>query len=446
MQHRQASEVQEALSRYQVVCYIGARGTGKTLLADNVAEHLRSSAVSVVRLRAQDLGSPADVIDPMASAAGLSPTALRDGAIPEDARVRVIIDDAHEFHRHRWFHREQEEWRAVLSQERARGRIALLLLGRPLFRTLAGGAGSPLLNIGTTIAARPLDTSDEMETVVDQAAFNAHARKTGGHPHLTEALLRLTGGDVEQLREAVPQLVAEHRRYILRLSEDHALASRGVLWDLLEAAGQPVSSSALIARHFGESASLGFDCLADLAGTGLITQGQESCSLAAELLKAMPEVRMFLRAPAAVFPASSTADHAQAARELFRLENELRAAVAAELEAVDSTWWPSRIPEGVVAEVELRRRAESESSASADPDAHPLLFLTTGELVDLVLTRASWDGSFRVRFNVTREAFERAMGDVIAVRNKVAHNREVSSTDVALLRSAGERLGLGRSG
>jgi hypothetical protein len=440
--HRQLEEILDALGRHQVVCYIGARGTGKSLLTESLEAQLTASGVTVVRMNARDVAAPNDLLDPLAAAAGVDREELATAEFGSEMRVRVLIDDAHEFHRHSWFQHEQEEWRSLLSRPEARGRIALFLAGRPLFRTLVGGNGSPLLNLGVTVVSRPVAHDDPGFASVDAKVLEAHTRKTGGHPQLTLDLLQMSGCSSELLASATARLASERRRYILRLVEDHALAARGVLADVIEAGGTPVSTATLIARHFGSSISFAHDCFADLAGTGLLRLRDEQLTSAAALLNGMGEVRSFLRAPAADFPSEATGDQAAAAAELFSLENKLRSVVAIELGAVDSAWWPSRVPDTLVAEAELRRKAEAESLAESHPDAHPLLFLTTGELFDLILTRANWGGVFQPALGITKHALVRAMEDILAVRNKVAHNRPVAPSDLALALAA--RAGLGR--
>jgi lambda repressor-like predicted transcriptional regulator len=436
--HRQADDILDALARHQVVCYIAARGCGKTMLVADIEARLRDSGIAVISLSARTLLAPDDVLEPVAAHVGVSIARLRNGEYDQDVRIRILIDDAQDFHTHAWFQREQEEWRALLSRPAARGRLGMLLAGRPLFRTLAGGAGSPLLNLGITLTSRPLEPPDVQGC--DQPSFLAHARKTGGHPHLTEELLRLTSGAADRLGEAAPRLLQEKRRYILRLIEDHAVTARGVLLDVLDARPAPVAAATLVPRRFGSSITFAHDCLADLVGSGLLLETDGNYGLGASLLAA-GDVRSYLRAPEAVFPESVSDAYGVAAGQLFTLENRLRSIVAAELDAVDSVWWPSRVPDDLVAEAELRRKAEEDSAATADPDAHPLLFLTTGELFDLVASGANWGSIFHPALGITKLAFERARADITAVRNKVAHNRVVAQADVELLAAANARLG-----
>jgi len=442
MAHHQTNEVREALSRHQVIFFVGARGTGKTLLAAHLESEFNRTDVQTIRLEASDAFTPADLNEPIAAVLGCPSNSLTAESLPRDARVRIIIDQCEELHDKPWLPYLQDQWRALLSEPEARGRVALLLLGRPLFRALGGGRGSPLLTIGVVKPARPLDTDSAASTFgVRPNVADPAIRKTGGHPYLTSALLRAIDGDAANFKKALPPFIAESRRYVMRLIEDHALAAHGVLADLLDARS-PVAEAALIGKHFGDARLFGEECLEDLCGSGLIERETSMCSLAAELLRAIPDLRLFLRVQEVEVETEPTEHHGLAAATLFCVENLLRRRIGLWLEEIDQAWWPGRVPESLVAAAELRRRSELESSVCPEVEPHPILYLTVGEMCDLVMSQENWDQVFRVRFGMTRSAFEETKKDLLAVRNKVAHNRVVSASDVAILEGAVRRLGL----
>jgi hypothetical protein len=138
-------------------------------------------------------------------------------------------------------------------------------------------------------------------------------------------------------------------------------------------------------------------------------------------------------------------EHAEAARILFRGENRLRRKVGEWFGEVEETWWPSRFPPPLVREIEQRRRAEAESPAPSATDVHPLAYFSFGELVDTIAEERNWDEVFRLRIGLTRDAFTTAIAAIVAVRNKVAHNRPVDATDVTALRLSLQRLDLYRT-
>src|SRR5947209_450321 len=76
MAHHQATEIREALSRHQVVFFVGARGTGKTLLAADLENEFNRTDVQTVRLDAADISTPADLNEPIAAVLGCSSNSL----------------------------------------------------------------------------------------------------------------------------------------------------------------------------------------------------------------------------------------------------------------------------------------------------------------------------------------------------------------------------------
>ena len=97
-------------------------------------------------------------------------------------------------------------------------------------------------------------------------------------------------------------------------------------------------------------------------------------------------------------------------------------------------------PPALVREVEQRRKSEAESPAPAVQAAHPIAYLTLGELVDSILEEANWEQVFRVRLGMSRDAFTQIAAALTAVRNKVAHNRPISISDLDVLHLALNRL------
>jgi Swt1-like HEPN len=172
------------------------------------------------------------------------------------------------------------------------------------------------------------------------------------------------------------------------------------------------------------------------------TGRENSCESAGWLARDRCRLRQHLATPSFAILTDPTAEHADAAASLFRIENRLREVVAEALSQVEGTWWPSRFPAALVREADQRRQSEAESPAPISFDLHPLAFLDLGELVDVILEEANWEQVFKVRFGLSRDAFSQAMTAVTAVRNKVAHNRPVGANDLTVLRLAVQRLTL----
>jgi len=431
-----------ALRHQQLVALIGARGTGKTIVADALSDRLASNDVVVVRLDAREAEDAIDLNGPLAAALGCPNDELTSERLEPGRVVRVIVDNCHEFYDRPWFPYLQENWRELLSSEGASGRIGVVLLGRPLFRHVAGGHGSPLLGLGPVLVVRPLSPADihKQFTVTKELAQAIH-RKTGGHPALTRYLLDAVEYDITNIGTAITAFVNEQQRYMLRLAEDHQLAAMGILADLIEAKKR-LPEPPLIHAHYGTAYSEGQEALNDLAGSGLIARSNGGCELAAELLRETPAVRQFVRAPKPAIATIPSREQAQCAQDIYAIENRLRALICESLGAIDRAWWRTRVPTTMLGEAESRRNAEIESQAASEQDLHPIMYLTLGELFEIVLSKENWSGVFAIEMKRSAEMMRGVSRDLVAVRNKVAHSRPVSETDLELARNAARRIGL----
>jgi hypothetical protein len=443
IRHHQTGQVLDALAQHQLVVFVGARGTGKTCLLEDVNTALTASGVTVIALDAETAQAPSDLMASIAVALQCPQDRLTAANLSDELRLRVLVDNCDALHEKNWFPAVQDEWRGLLGEPEARGRVAFLLCGRPLFRRVAEGRGSPLVGIGTFVPSRPLNAAEIESLGVDENVAVTVRLKTGGHPQLTRRLVDAIHGDVAELEVKYVEFALSQRRFLLKLIDDHGSATRAVLADLLDASrSATVAESAIIARHFGGSGVLGQDTIDDLMASGLVARVGGSCRLGAEILRTDRDIRQYLgAAPFTIFDEPSV-EHAEAAGDLFRAENRLRRIVGSALAEVEDTWWPSRFPTNIVREVEQRRKSEADSTAPASADVHPIAYLTFGELVDSVLEESNWEQIFRVRLGLSRDAFTQAASVITTVRNKVAHNRPVSEPDLTVLRLASKRLGL----
>lgn len=203
-----------------------------------------------------------------------------------------------------------------------------------------------------------------------------------------------------------------------------------------------MAEAAIIARHFGASRLLGQDTLDDLVASGVLERAENGVRLAASILRADRDLFQHLTAPEFRVVEEPSDQHGEAARELFRAENRLRRKVGEWLSDIDETWWPSRFSDSLVREAEQRRRAEAVSPVPSSTAVHPVCYLTLPELVDSMLEQDNWEHLFRVRIGLTRDAINQAVSTILAVRNKVAHNRPIDDSDLAALRVALNRLEL----
>src|SRR5260221_5918625 len=95
---RQSEAVREALRAHPVVVLLGARGTGKSEVANSVGAQLESTGVQVVRIDAALAEDSFALNEPLAACLRCSPSDLSvEGMEPEDV-ARAIFENCQEFH------------------------------------------------------------------------------------------------------------------------------------------------------------------------------------------------------------------------------------------------------------------------------------------------------------------------------------------------------------
>lgn len=439
---RLVKDVRNALQTSQIVVVIGARGTGKRACADTLHEEWRHLGLTVLRIDAASAKYPEDLNAPLATAINSEPTSLSASGLAENQVVRVILENCDELYDRRWVADWQARWRALFTSKEAQGRLAAILFGAPLFRQIAGGDASPLLNAGRVITVSPL-TAREIEGLhgLEPRRADAVHRKAGGHPEITEALAGALQQRAGDMRKAVGLVCDERRSFVVRLVQDHPLGAQAVLGDLLRESSA-IHESALIRKHFEGAPADGADALDDLCGCGLVsrTEGND-CMIGADLLRNIDGLREVISAPTMTVPRYEAAVMDAAWRCLFLAENRLREVIAENLQAMEAAWWILHVPSEMRAAAEGRKKNEI-SIASVDEDqSHPLMYLTVGELFGLV--SSNWKRVFRTVFSpLTLVAVEDAAGHFEAIRNRLAHSRPVSEAQVAELGLLARRLRL----
>jgi hypothetical protein len=356
----------------------------------------------------------------------------------------------------------QDEWRSLLASDGARGRVSLVLSGRPRLREILGGEGSPLLNLGLPVRLNGMDARNiESRFGASQQMALMVQQKTGGHPVLAHRLIERLEGDVKNIGQATDRLIDESHDYIARLIEDHGLAARSVLGHLAQA-GSSVDERVLLSTHFGSRYAHGLELVKDLTSTGLIVAELEPApkhlgpqpmeidlgansrkyALGAEILRDHRILRV-LTGPPVRMPVDDSGSHPQVAALLYRFENALREAISDSLSEVDSNWWATRVPDreaSAVAELLLQEEVEA---GLAPPKPHAIMYLTLAELEQIIIARDNWDEVFVHRFRLSREMFEGTVRAIGRIRNKVAHNRPVTPAECASAAELIERLAIG---
>lgn len=439
--HHQVTEVLRQLQRHGLVIFIGARGTGKTSLADAIEDSLEPGTLCCT-LDVQRAGSLEDLLMPVAQHLGGSDDAVTFDALPPGRMLHVTIDRCEALYEAPWLEQFQDVWRALATSDEARGRLTTLMLGRPQMRRVLGGEASPLANVACITRARPI-TAVELEVTLgaDSRLARAVIRKTGGHPRLSDELLRAAEGRVEGLGTAYGIFVESFGDYLISLIEDHGVAAPNVVSDIVRMKAS-VSESALLERHFPSSRGQGASMLDDLAASGIVAKTDEGCYRLAAEIAASDRVTAVAEAGWVEVPSRAPDQHPVAGALMYEFENGLRARVVESLSATDRDWWTSKVPEAIAVKAESKRSAERELSTGASASWHPICYLELGELADVIKTDANWRQVFGVSFRIERDEFSGIMSRVASVRNKVAHNRPVTGVDVALLREAAVQLEL----
>lgn len=440
--HHQVDEIRDTLAAGQLTVLIGSRGTGKTRLINDLTAAYAKDGVRFLKLDVSAAKSIVDLSRPVARVLNAPDDDLLHVRPDADVRLRIFLDNAQALHAKAWRDSFQNSWRAFLDSDAVRGRVSALLAGRPTVRDLLGGDASPLLNIAVKATVRPLTSTEICENFdTDETTASAVHRKTGGHPRLTEALWRACEGSIDQFARVVPNFERAEAQYILRLVEDHSLHASAVLGDMISAGGH-VGEEALLDRWFVHPYTAGYACLDDLVGSGLICRQDGFCEIGADLIRS-ERVRRGLKLSAAVIDVDPPTEHADAARLLYRVENTLRLRLVEGLESIDPFWWPTRVADReVVAGAELRRTAEADSALAPSEGLHPIMYIDLNDLFEIMAEAQNWTEVVSIRTGLTAAAFAELRGTIVSVRNKAAHNRPLTSGDVAMLRAAAERLGI----
>jgi hypothetical protein len=119
-----------------------------------------------------------------------------------------------------------------------------------------------------------------------------------------------------------------------------------------------------------------------------------------------------------------------------RLDLALRDVICSRLNALDPSWWTSRVP------AQVRVRAERARRGRGPPAVEPWQFLMFADYGRIIFDGANWTEAFEATFHdeaATRSDLVR----LTVLRNDVAHSRPLPTADRVEFRRLSERL-LGR--
>jgi len=419
-----ASEVATALSSNQIAVVIGARGTGKSPCSEDLDAEWQGLGIRTLRLDASAARFPEDLNAPLAEILRCEPNNLTAEHLGENEIVRVLVDRCDALFDQSWVGEWQEQWRALFTSQEALGRLAAVLFGRPLFRQIAGGDASPLLNAGRVLTVTPLQPT-ELEAIYgfDSQLAAAVKKKTGGHPTLTAKLAECLK-DTKNFKHVIRAVLRTEREYVIRLVQDHSVAAQALLGELLQSRSA-VHESALIQCHFEGAHADGVEALEDLCACGLLKRsGARDYTVGADLLRNVDGLQEIATTPSVSIPSYDAEIMDACWRCLFLSENQLRWFVAERLRAVDDAWWLLHVPPEVRGAAEGRKKGEVIIAASEEGQRHPLMYLTLSELFELIF--ANWDRIFGAAFSpLSKGAVQEMAAKVEVIRNRLAHSRPV---------------------
>lgn len=429
-----------ALAEHPVVAFFGAVGTGRSSMADAVVAELDRAGVTTVMIDAASVHSLEELNEPVERMLGFDSGDLGLRPVPRDARCRIVVDNAHAIYDAQWMGGFQDLWRGFLTSESALHRVAALFLGRPVFRNAFGGRGSPLLNVGNEIWAEPLSVADLTAlTGSDSSVARAVIGKTGGHPRLSLSLAT-HALQTSDFRDAFRQFCQNEEAYIADLIDDHGIEGKRVLAELVDMPS--VREDDLLANFV--DATEGLYALRDLRSSGLTREASKGLvTLSASMLREYDRIKSHIRATGlpATIPTHAPDSHGEAAASLYLVENSLRAKIMSWLDEHDPRWWPQRIPDRL-RDAERLWLGERSSRFPPATRLHPIMYLTMGELLLIPEASNNWPDVFQSRWRIELSAFQAIRDDLLAIRNKVSHNRPVSGDELVVLRNAASRLRL----
>ncbi len=120
---------------------------------------------------------------------------------------------------------------------------------------------------------------------------------------------------------------------------------------------------------------------------------------------------------------------------IYKIEVGLREFIIKSLEKIDPKWWKHRIPSELQNKMNSGRLQEKSIKWIDLIPHHPLYYLDFPELEILIEQKNNWNDVFKKSFSdkdVTVGTFHK----IVPLRNKIAHNRKLSSNEVKTIENA----------
>ena len=130
---------------------------------------------------------------------------------------------------------------------------------------------------------------------------------------------------------------------------------------------------------------------------------------------------------------------------LFRVENALRILVYVILKAEYSEKWTNLTMESEGADTTIGAKARQREKQASNfgylgfPVTSPLMYLTTGELIRIILSDSYWK-YFKAEFPAGKHVVETKFAEINSVRNALAHFRPLNPDDVETVKQASKHV------
>jgi hypothetical protein len=119
-------------------------------------------------------------------------------------------------------------------------------------------------------------------------------------------------------------------------------------------------------------------------------------------------------------------------KAMYVVEVGLRELIIQSLDEIDPLWWKHRLPGDLVIKVKEGRNIEKGIKWTELIPHHPLYYLDFPDLKKIIDQTDNWNDVFH-RYFANKEVFDGALKSLEPIRNKIAHNRKITSHEVTFI-------------
>lgn len=118
---------------------------------------------------------------------------------------------------------------------------------------------------------------------------------------------------------------------------------------------------------------------------------------------------------------------------LYCIETAIRELIISSLEdMLGPKWYKNRLPSDVLEKYKKGVEGERKIRFTSLIPHHPIYYIDFSDLKKIILREDNWRDAFKCIFK-NKEIINSALSDLDCIRNKVAHNRKVSTEDVKVV-------------